>query len=184
MVEELALADDALATCVDAAAWALPEHDLIAALDAAHRLEQRLAAVKLALVREIDGRGTARAQGASCTAVWLRERLRLTVPAARRLIDLATALDTSNPGIRKALADGHLSLDQARVITDTATTVHETAGTEAADKAVSLLTDWAAQFDPTHLRKLGTRILDHVAPDLADAATRAALEAEARRATR
>ena len=65
MVEELAQADDAVAACVDAAAWALPEHDLIAALDAAHRLEQRLAAVKLALIREIDGRGTARTQGAS-----------------------------------------------------------------------------------------------------------------------
>ncbi|SCE95551.1 HNH endonuclease signature motif containing protein [Micromonospora saelicesensis] len=184
MVEELAQADDAIAACVDAAAWALPEHDLIAALDAAHRLQQRLAAVTLTLIREVDGRGIARNQGASCTAVWLRERLRLTVPAARRLIDLATALDTGNPGIRQALADGHLSLDQARVITDTAATVQATAGAQAADKAVSLLTDWASQFDPTHLRKLGTRILDHVAPDIADAATQAALDAEARRATR
>ena len=34
------------------------------------------------------------------------------------------------------------------------------------------------------LRKLGTRILDHVAPDIADAAAHAALDAEARRATR
>ncbi|RAO31084.1 uncharacterized protein ONO23_03910 [Micromonospora noduli] len=184
MVEELAQADDAISACVDAAAWALPEHELIAALDAAHRLQQRLAAVTLALIREVDGRGTARTQGASCTEVWLRERLRLTVPAARRLVDLATVLDTGNPGIRQALADGHLSLDQARVITDTAATVQATAGTQAADKAVSLLTDWASQFDPTHLRKLGTRILDHVAPDIADAAAQAALDAEARRVTR
>ncbi|RAO24762.1 uncharacterized protein MED15_00520 [Micromonospora noduli] len=184
MVEELAQADDAISACVDAAAWALPEHELIAALDAAHRLQQRLAAVTLTLIREVDGRGTARTQGASCTAVWLRERLRLTVPAARRLVDLATVLDTGNPGIRQALADGHLSLDQARVITDTAATVQATAGTQAADKAVSLLTDWASQFDPTHLRKLGTRILDHVAPDIADAAAQAALDAEARRAAR
>ncbi|MGW3853324.1 DUF222 domain-containing protein [Micromonospora arida] len=184
MVEELSQADDAVAACADAAAWALPEHDLIAALDAAHRLQQRLAAVTLALVREIDGRGTARAQGASCTAVWLRGRLQLTVPAARRLVDLATTLDTGNPGIRQALADGAISLDQARVITDAVDTVQAAAGPEAADKAVSLLTGWAAQFDPTHLRKLGTRILDHVAPDIADAAARAALEAEARRASR
>ncbi|MET8089975.1 DUF222 domain-containing protein, partial [Micromonospora sp. NPDC005220] len=157
MVEELAQADDAVAACVDAAAWALPEHDLIAALDAAHRLEQRLAAVKLALVRELDSRDTPRAQGASCTAVWLRERLQLTIPAARRLLDLATTLDTGNPRVRQALADGHISLDQARVIADTITTVHSSAGAEAADKAVGVLTDWAGQFDPTHLRKLGTR---------------------------
>ncbi|WP_410817035.1 DUF222 domain-containing protein [Micromonospora sp. 050-3] len=183
MVEELAQADDAGAACVDAPAWPLPEHDPIAALDAAHRLQQRLAAVTLALIREIDGRGTARTHGASNTAAWLRERLRLTVPAARRLIDLATALDTGNPGIRQALADGHITLDQTRVIADTATSVQATAGTEAAEKAVGVLTDWAAQFDPTHLRKLGTRILDHVAPEIADAAAHAALDADARRAT-
>ncbi|MEU4471954.1 DUF222 domain-containing protein [Micromonospora sp. NPDC023888] len=184
MVEELAQADDAVAACVDDAAWALADDELIAALDAAHRLEQRLAAVKLALVREIDGRGTAQAQGASSTAVWLRERLRLTVPTARRLVDLAAALDTGNPGVRAALANGDITVDQARVIADTVATVHTSAGAEAADKAVGVLTDWAGQFDPTLLRKLGTRILDHVAPDIADAAAQAALEAEARRATR
>ncbi|MEK8104798.1 hypothetical protein NKG94_05605 [Micromonospora sp. M12] len=61
----MAQADDMVAACLDAATWALPEHELIAALDAAHRLEQRLAAVKLTVVRELDGRGTATAQGAS-----------------------------------------------------------------------------------------------------------------------
>ncbi|MFI6243693.1 DUF222 domain-containing protein [Micromonospora sp. NPDC050795] len=187
MLRELAQADEAVAACVDAPAWALPEHDLIAALDAAHRLQQRLAAVTLTLIREIDGRGTARTQGASNTAVWLREHLRLTIPAARRLIDLAAALDTGNPGIRQALADGHITPDQARVIADTADTVNTSADAATADKAVGALVGWAAQFDPTHLRKLGTRTrtrtLDHVAPDIADAATQAALDAEARRAT-
>ncbi|PYC67296.1 HNH endonuclease [Micromonospora arborensis] len=181
MVEELAQADDAVAACVDAATWALAEHELIAALDAAHRLQQRLADTTLALVRELDGRGTARAQGASSTAVWLRDRLRLTVPAARRLVDLATALDTGNPGVRQALTNADITLDQARVIADTVTTVHTAAGPEAADKAVGVLVDWAGQFDPTLLRKLGTRILDHVAPDIADAA--AALQADAARTT-
>ncbi|MBG6102012.1 hypothetical protein IW249_002426 [Micromonospora vinacea] len=183
MVEELAQADDAVAACIDAPAWALPERELIAALDAAYRLQQRLAAVTLTLIREVDGRGTARTHGASNTAVWLRERLRLTVPAARRLIDLATALDTGNPGIRQALADGAITLDQARVIADTVDTMNTSADAETADKAVGVLVGWATQFDPTHLRKLGTRILDHVAPDIADAAAQAALDAEARRAT-
>ncbi|MET8119425.1 DUF222 domain-containing protein, partial [Micromonospora sp. NPDC005291] len=181
MVEELAQAEDAVAACATAASWALAEDELIAALDAAHRLEQRLAAVKLTLICEIDGRGTARAQGASATAVWLRERLRLTIPAARRLVDLATALDTGNPGVRQALADGHINLEQARVIADTVTTVHNAAGPDAADKAVGVLTEWAGQFDPTLLRKLSTRILDHVAPEIAEAAARSALDAEARR---
>ncbi|MEV4384496.1 DUF222 domain-containing protein [Micromonospora sp. NPDC049580] len=184
MVEGLAQAEAAILSCADSATWALPEQELIAALDAAHRIEQRLAAVKLALIREFDGRRAATAQGASSTAVWLRERLHLTVPAARRLVDLATALDTGNPGIRQALADADITLDQARVIADTVTTVEAAAGSAAADKAVGLLVEWAGQFDPTLLRKLGTRILDHVAPDIADAAAQAALDAEARRAAR
>ncbi|PWR12399.1 HNH endonuclease [Micromonospora acroterricola] len=184
MVEELTQAEDAVAACLDAATWAAAEHDLIAALDAAHRLEQRLAAVKVALVRELDGRGAAVAHGASSTAVWLRDRLRLTVPAARRLVDLAAALDASAPGVGRALADGDISLDQARVISDTVSTVHAAAGAEAADKAVDVLVEWAGQFDPALLRRLGTRILDHVAPEVAEAAAQAALEAEAHRAAR
>ncbi|WP_406076465.1 DUF222 domain-containing protein [Micromonospora sp. NBC_00858] len=184
MMEELAQAEAAVAACGDAATWALGEHDLVAALDAAHRLEQRLAAVKLALVRAVDSRGTAAAQSASSTTVWLRDRLRLTVPAARRLVDLAAALDAGAPGVRAALAIGDISVEQARVIGDTVNTVHTAAGAEAADKAVGVLVEWAGQFDPTLLRRLGTRILDHVAPEVADAANRAALETEARRSAR
>ncbi|WP_410812016.1 DUF222 domain-containing protein [Micromonospora sp. 067-2] len=184
MVEELAQAEAAVAACVDAGAWARSESDLVAALDTAHRLEQRLAAVRLALVCELDGRGTAVAQGASSTAVWLRERLRLTISAARRMVDLAAALDTGASGVRDALAEGRISAEHARVITDAATTVSASAGVEATDKAVGLLIDWAGQFDPALLRKLGGRILDHVAPDVADAAALAALEADARRAAR
>ncbi|SCF25673.1 HNH endonuclease signature motif containing protein [Micromonospora chokoriensis] len=184
MVEGLAQAEAAVADCLDASAWALPEQGLVAALDATHRLAQRLAAVQLALVRELDGRGTARTQGASSTAVWLRDRLRLSIPAARRLVDLAGALDAGASGVRAALASGAITVEQARVIGDTVRTVHTTAGAEAAEKAVGVLVEWAGQFEPTLLRKLGTHVLDHVAPEVADAAARAALDAEARRADR
>ncbi|RZT77066.1 HNH endonuclease [Micromonospora violae] len=184
MIDELVRADSAVATCADAPVWALSEHDLIAVLDATHRLQQRLAAVQVAAVRELDGRGTAVAQGASSTAVWLRHRLRLDVSAARRLVGLAASLDVAPPTVREALADGAVSLDQARVIADTVATVSASAGPEVADKAVGVLVEWAARFDPVALRKLGTRILDHVAPEVADAAAAAALAAEAARAAR
>lgn len=173
-----------MATCTEAAAWALSEHDLIAALDVTHRLQQRLAAVRLALVREVDGRGVAVARGASSTAVWLRHRLRLDMSDARRLVGLAASLDATPPAVRDALAGGAVSVEQARVIVDTAATVSAVAGAEVADKAVGVLVEWAGQFDPILLRRMGTRILDHVAPDLADAATAAALAAEEARAAR
>ncbi|MET8358407.1 DUF222 domain-containing protein [Micromonospora sp. NPDC005171] len=169
MIDALEQAEAAVAACSKLAAWAASERDLVAALDAAHRTEQRLAAVKLALVGELDGRGTATAQGASSTAVWLRNRLRLGVGAARRLIELAATLDTAPTGVRDALAAGAVDVEHARVIADTVQTVHTAAGAQAADKAVGVLVDWAAQFDATQLRKLGTRILDHVAAEVADA---------------
>ncbi|MET8278157.1 DUF222 domain-containing protein [Micromonospora sp. NPDC005174] len=184
MIDELARADRAVAECAGTAVWPLAEHDLIAILDATHRLQQRLAAVQLAAIRELDGRGTAVAQGAVSTAVWLRHRLRLDVAAARRRVALAASLDVAPPGVRAALADGTVNVEQARVIADTAATVSASAGGEVADKAVGVLVEWAGQFDPTLLRRMGARILDHVAPDLADAADAAALAAEAARAAR
>ncbi|MBG6103477.1 hypothetical protein IW249_003891 [Micromonospora vinacea] len=184
MIDALEQAEAAVAACFETAAWAATERDLVAALDATHRLEQRLAAVKLTLVRELDGRGTATAQGASSTAVWLRDRLRLGVGAARRLVELAATLDTAPPGVRDALAGGVVDVEQVRVIAATVETVHTAAGTEAADKAVGVLVEWAAQFDATLLRRLGTRILDHVAPDVAQAAAEAALRAQESRAAR
>ncbi|MEU5668781.1 DUF222 domain-containing protein [Micromonospora sp. NPDC047753] len=185
MIDELARAEGAVAACADAPAWALSEHDLIAVLDATHRLQQRLAAVQLAAVRELDGRGAAVAQGASSTAVWLRHRLRLDDAAARRLVGLAAALDVAPPAVRDALASAAVSAEQARVIADTAATVSAAADAEVTDKAVGVLVEWAGQFDPAVLRRLGARILDHVAPDLAEAAAAAAaLAAEAARAAR
>ena len=184
MIDALEQAEAAVAACFDTPAWAAAEHDLVAALDATHRLEQRLAAVKLTLVRELDGRGTATAQGASSTAVWLRDRLRLGVGAARRLVELAATLDAAPAGVRDALAGGAVDVEQVRVIAETVETVHAAAGAEAADKAVGVLVGWATQFDAALLRRLGTRILDHVAPDVADAAAEAALRAQESRAAR
>ncbi|MGW4679189.1 DUF222 domain-containing protein [Micromonospora taraxaci] len=184
MIDALEQAEAVVVACFETPAWATSERDLVAALDATHRLEQRLAAVKLSLVRELDGRGTATAQGASSTAVWLRDRLRLGVGAARRLVEMAATLDTAPAGIRDALSGGTVDLEQVRVIAETVATVQTAAGTQAADKAVDILVDWAAHFDAALLRKLGTRILDHVAPEVADAAAEAALRAQAARAAR
>ncbi|GAB3956539.1 hypothetical protein GCM10027614_69090 [Micromonospora vulcania] len=184
MIDELVRAESAVAACTDVAAWAVSEHELIAVIDATHRLQQRLASVQLAAVRELDGRGTAVTQGASSTAVWLRHRLRVGVSTARRLVELAAAVDDAPPGVREALAGGTVNVEQVRVIAETVATVAASAGTEAADRAVGVLIDWAEQFDPALLRTMATRILDHVAPDVADAAALAALEAEARRAAR
>ncbi|HET8659464.1 MAG TPA: DUF222 domain-containing protein [Micromonosporaceae bacterium] len=70
-------------------AWALSDDELVAGVDRLYVEQQRLAAAHLALVRELDGRGLAVVQGASSTAVWLRDRMRMSITAAQRLVKLA-----------------------------------------------------------------------------------------------
>jgi len=182
MLKALARAAEHVADCVDASTWALPEAQLVAVLDQVHRLEQRLATVKLALIREIDGRNLGVSQGATSTGVWLRDRLRLTVPAAQRLLDLAKALDGPLPMLREALAAGAVSVEQAQAIAAAVKALPAEAGPEVADKAASVLIDSAAQFEPTVLRKLGERILALVAPENADEHVRRAVEKAEQRA--
>ncbi|MGW3784838.1 DUF222 domain-containing protein [Micromonospora chokoriensis] len=186
MLRALAQAGGAVNDCAQASVWALSDSELLASLDAAHVLAQRLAAVQLGLVRELDSRGLATAQGASSTAIWLRERLRLTSRSARQLVQLASTIDAAPPAVRDALFNGAMSVEQGRVVAETIAALPPEAGPEVADKATQLLVDWADRFDPTVLSRLGERVLTHVAPDLADQAELAALKraterAEARR---
>ena len=177
-----------IAQAVDAyaatAVWALADGELVDALDQLHVAQQRLAAVNLALVRELDGRGLAVAQGASSTAVWLRGRMRLSIGAARRLVELAAAVDTGPAVVRDGLAAGTVSLEQAQVITRAVAALPAGAGPAVVDKAAATLAGHARDHEPAVLRRLGERILQVVAPDMAEEAELAALGRAARRAHR
>jgi hypothetical protein len=172
----LARVREAVGDCLDAPIWSLRGQRLIDALDAAWAAHQQLTALVLSLVREVDGSGVARDSGATSTAAWLRGRLRLSPGAARLMVGDAQRLDAGPAAVRDAVAAGAVTLDHARIIGRTVDTVQREADTAAADKAVGMLLGWADQFDPDGLRKLADRILDHVAPEVAEDAHRRALE--------
>jgi hypothetical protein len=92
-VDVLAQARDLAAKCADAGVWSVPDADLVAVLDTAHALEQLAATVKLHAVREVDGRGIPAAQHATSVAVWLRQRLRVDIHTARRMVELARQVE-------------------------------------------------------------------------------------------
>jgi len=175
MREALVLAAKAIGDCASSSAWGLSDGELVSALDAVQVLEQRLAAVKLGLVREVDGRGLAVAQGASSTVVWLRQRFRMSVTSAKRLVELAAALDSGPPVLREALVDGAVNTEQAQAIAASVTALPSEAGPEVVEKAATVLVGYAAEHDPVALRRLGTRILEVAAPQLADELDREAL---------
>ncbi|MGQ5264157.1 DUF222 domain-containing protein [Micromonospora sp. ZYX-F-536] len=182
MLEALAQAGGAVDDCVEAAPWALSDDELLAALDVTHTVAQRLATIQLGLVRELDARGLAVARGASSTAVWLRERLRLPGRSARQLVALAATFDAAPVPVRDAMLTGAVTVEQGRVVAETIAALPADSGPAVADKATELLISWADRFDPTILRRLAERVLTHVAPDLADQAELAALERTAERA--
>ena len=90
--DTLAQADQVVAACADVPAWALPDPELIAALDTVHGLRERLAAVEQSLGCELNARALPLTQGASSTPVWLREHWRIGIRAAKHTVELAHAL--------------------------------------------------------------------------------------------
>lgn len=134
-----------------------------------------MTAVMLHLVRQIDSRGIPAAQGTPRTAMWLRERLLVGQPAARRLVQLAKAVD-DRPHLDQALSGAGVNVDQAAAIAASVNALTTDLGAEVADKAEAIMLEWAATLDPHQIGTLGRRVLEYVAPDVAEAAERRAVE--------
>ncbi|HEX7744613.1 MAG TPA: DUF222 domain-containing protein [Micromonosporaceae bacterium] len=179
--EALARVGEGVDDCLSVPAWSLRGRDLIDCLEAAYAVQQKATALVLGLVREVDGSGVALELGAATTAAWLRSRLRLSVGAARLMVGDAQRLDAGPTAVWDAVAAAAVTVEQARVIAKTVDTVHREAGAVAADKAVGMLLGWAGEFDPDSLRKLADRILEHVAPQVAEEAQRRALDEQEKR---
>ncbi|WP_281894385.1 HNH endonuclease signature motif containing protein [Phytohabitans aurantiacus] len=169
--------------CAGTPVWSLPDTDLIDAIHTVHDAEQMLTAVKLHLIREIDGRNLPITQEAASTAVWLREQLHVSINAARRTVDLAKTLD-QRPTLDAALSTAAVTVEQAHIV---AKTVHDLADENSADVVdlaektlIADFTDW----EPATFRKAAERILAHVAPEVADEADRRAAERDEKRAQR
>jgi hypothetical protein len=160
--------------CADAPLWSLSDPDLVACLDAVHAAEQALAAVKVHLVRQVHTRDLARTQHTPTLGAWLRDRLLIRTRTGRQLVDLAAAVD-QRPDLDQALTAGAVNTEQALVIVRCLADLPTDLGVEVLAKAETILIGWAEQLDPDQLRTAGKRILEHVAPDVAEAREAAAL---------
>ncbi|MGC9670473.1 DUF222 domain-containing protein [Planosporangium sp. 12N6] len=180
VVEALAVLDRAVRECRSVPVWAWSDATVVGALDRVRVLAARLAALQLALVREVDARGVAAAQGASGTGAWLAGRYRMSPAEAGRQVRLAAVLETDLPATAEALAAGAVNVEQARVIASAV------AGLPVEHRAAAdrHLVGEAAAFGPRELGVLGRRVFEVVAPDEADARAREALERAEQRAWR
>ncbi|MFC7274437.1 DUF222 domain-containing protein, partial [Paractinoplanes rhizophilus] len=187
------LGEDA-AKLAAAPVWPLSDDELTEALRRAHRLHQATLTLQARLVQQATTRGVPTTQGYRSTSHWLRALLLLDPQPARDLADAATALH--HPAIEQALIHGHLDLRQATAIAATIDTIPTDLAditdpgltpqtvTEIIDQAEHTMIEMAGRLPAYQLRRVGDRILTHIAPHLADQADEAALTRQETRAHR
>jgi hypothetical protein len=147
---------------------------------ALQRIVSQATAALSVVVREAQGRDLPGRDGAASTVSWLRDLLRVTAAEARTVVAVGEILDA-----RVALADavtaGAINVGQAVAIDHVLRDV-PVEDPVLVDKVEGVLVEYAQQFEPAILRRLGQRVLAHVNPDLADQRLRDRLEREERHA--
>ncbi|WP_181407497.1 HNH endonuclease signature motif containing protein [Nocardioides sambongensis] len=103
-------------------------------------------------------------------AAWQASRLNADLRRARADQRLAHSLDADHPAVAEALAGGRANLDQARVVVEALDALPDWIEQDTRRQAELNLVRLCARHSPSELRHLGRAILDHVAPEVAEAA--------------
>lgn len=143
---------------VEANCWSLSDDDVAAALDNYAAMEARIAAAKLGLVSEVDGRNLG-VQEATSTAGWLRGRLRIHPGEASRMAKLSMAVRSECQATGVALSAGSLSAGHAQVISEV---IEHLPPVDPPTKthAEVFLIGQAQMLDPLLLRQAGRALIE------------------------
>ncbi|MEP9381361.1 DUF222 domain-containing protein [Nocardioides cheoyonin] len=121
--------------------------------------------------------------GARDVGAWWADALRADHRAARADLKLAKALDRYEV-LAAALADGTVSVDQARVIARALQALPDDLTPGEVAKAEQVMVDEAARLDPARLRRVGAHLLEVLDPHRAETELGKRLLAEEERAHR
>ncbi len=130
------------------------------------RVETQVAALRLRLMAASDD--VALDQGARDVAALVTHHTRTDAGANRRDLALAESLDQRWHRVAEALALGEVNLAQARVIVHALDELPEDLAADVVARAEEHLVAEAAHFGPRELRMLGRRVLEVVAPEIAE----------------
>ena len=144
------------------------------------RLSSRVESLKLRVLAAADD--IAIETGARSTAAWLADTTRDNHGTVLRSARLADAVDGRCRHVGAALAEGRVNVAQAHVIVAALDNLPTDLDPELRIRGEAHLVEQAAQFGPRELRRLGDRLLEAIAPDIADQAEYERLVAEERRA--
>lgn len=156
-----------------------------AALAELSRIESQVAELRLRILA--DAEDVAAEFAGRDVAGWLQWATRGRGEDARADLRLALALDRRYPTLGSALREGSANLAQARVVAKVLDELPAEIPAEVIARAEEALVGHCAEFGPRQLDQIGRRIVDVVAPEVADeheARALARLEERAHRATR
>lgn len=183
LVKLRARLESVLAEAAAANAWSLTPRELTELLPALTRIKTQVAALELAVAAEADRAMVGSPIGAANTPSWWANATRMRKPAAHQLVKLAHALEEDHRVTGQALARGDVLVEQARVIVAAVEALPgDLVDGELRARAEKDLVALAEQHDAKELRLLGRRILDVLAPEIAEEVERRLLEREERRA--
>ena len=155
--------------------------DKAAAMREFARLSARVDATRLRLMAVADE--VTEEKGDRDVAAWCQRELLVDRGAARRDMTLAGALEHRWTVLAQAHRAGEVSTAQADVIARALDDLPDDTPAIVAE-AERVLVEHAATFAPKELRRLGSRILDIVAPEVGEEQERKKLEGEERKARR
>ena len=159
--------------------------DKATALTELVRAEAQVAELRLRILA--DAGDLAHETAAKDAAGWLAQVTRTRYADARADLGLASALDRDRTVMAAAMREGSVTLAQAHVIHRAVTALPASVDADTVARAEAHLVQQAGEFGPKELGRIGRRILDVVAPQIAEAveaARLADLEAHAADRTR
>jgi hypothetical protein len=166
-----------------ASVWSMGHDEFTETLTDLTRLRARVEELELRVAAGAHRADVGAHVGATSTASWWAHASRQTPSEAHRRMKLARSLDWDHEHTGDALSAGDVVLEQARVIVDALDALPaDLVEPELVQRAETHLIALAREHDARALKILGARILDHLAPEIAEAHERAVLEAEEKRA--
>ena len=181
LLRALSAVDEALDDVADLDPAFLPSSDKARAMVRVDRELARLEGLRLRLIAAADD--VAQERGARSAGMWLALERREGARAGVRAQKLAEALDRW-PGVGAALRAGELNPGQVAVLVDALDALPPDLDRELVAKAEAQLVADAGHFGPRELRVLGRKVLDVVAPEVADREEERLVRAEEERGRR
>ncbi len=176
VVERLHRELDAVA---ESSVWSMSPAEFRESLSGLTRLRSRVAELELRVAAGADRVEVGAHVGASSTASWWAHTTRQTGRAAHRLMQLARALDGAHERVGDALGAGEIRLEQAEVIIEAVEALpRDLVDPELVIRAEAHLIGLAREHDASALKILGRRVLEVLAPEIAEAHEQRVLDAE------